>query len=215
MLNPPSKEAKLQITTHAIATQYSMASSQLFHTARASLASQDSSTFTISDISQSRLVAPAASVSSRLPAPLFPHQPLLRPPRQFLVVLGNLKHHALGLGIGHLPRVGARFLSAFPPVRGIIEATVGHDTPYAAVRFAPVRIHPSMARCLRLACEAERDPAGESLCALGRGRNARIRLPRWIYAIRTDVQRTETSNRRNLRNSHFGPVAQLDRAAVS
>jgi hypothetical protein len=46
-----------------------------------------------------------------------------------------------------LLRVGARFLGALAPVLGIIEATVGHDTPYAALRFAPVRIHPSMARC--------------------------------------------------------------------
>ncbi len=88
------------------------------------------------------------SVSSRLPALLLPHQPLLRPPRQFLVVLGNREHHAFGLGIGHLLRVGARFLGALPPVLGIVEATVGHDTPYAAVRFVPVRIHPPMARCL-------------------------------------------------------------------
>ena len=106
------------------------------------------------------------SVSSRLPAPLLPHQTLLRPPRQFLVVLGNCEHHALGLGIGHLLRVGARFLGALPPVRGIIEATVGHDTPYAAVCFAPVRIHPSMARCLRLACEAGR-ARGPRLVRLG------------------------------------------------
>ena len=77
------------------------------------------------------------SVSSRVPAPLLPHQPLLRPPRQFLVVLGNCEHHALGLGIGHLLRVGARFLGAVPPVRGIIEATVGHGTPYAAASFRP------------------------------------------------------------------------------
>jgi hypothetical protein len=43
--------------------------------------------------------------------------------------------------------VGARFLRALAPVLGIIEAAVGHDTPYAGVGFALVRSRSSMERC--------------------------------------------------------------------
>src|SRR5262249_38583757 len=108
------------------------------------------------------------SASSWLPALLLPPQPLFRPSRQLLVVLGNLKHHALGFEIGHAVRVNARFLRALAPVARVVEATVGHDTPYAAVGFAPVRIPPSMARCQGLPMR-QGAIAGESLGALGGG----------------------------------------------
>src|SRR5262249_2445620 len=48
------------------------------------------------------------SASTWLPAVLLPHQPLFRPPRQLLVVLGKLEHHAFRLGIGHAVGVDAR-----------------------------------------------------------------------------------------------------------
>jgi len=46
---------------------------------------------------------------------------------------------------------------------------------------------------LRLAWEGGPRSRAKPCAHCERGRNARIRLPRWIYAIRTDVQRTETS----------------------
>jgi hypothetical protein len=51
-------------------------------------------------------------------------------------------------------------------VARIVEAAVGHDAPCAAVGFAPVRIHPSMARYQGLH-EAGRD-RGRKLAGLGK-----------------------------------------------
>jgi site-specific recombinase XerD len=55
-------------------------------------------------------------------------QPFFGTLRQLLIILGNPKHHLLGVAVGHLFRVGARFLGALAPMFRIIKG-LRHKIP--------------------------------------------------------------------------------------
>jgi site-specific recombinase XerD len=55
-------------------------------------------------------------------------QPFFGTLRQLLIILGNPKHHLLGVAVGHLFRVGARFLGALAPMFRIIKG-LRHKVP--------------------------------------------------------------------------------------